>query len=52
MIFYQEMSIINRKIHKDLKTLKNLKTKTLLKKNNKFHNPNQLQDLHQAHKKI
>lgn len=42
LIFYQEMSIINRKIHK---TLKNLKIKTLLKKNNKFHNLNQLQDL-------
>ena len=54
LIFYQEMSVINRKIHKNLKikTLKNLKIKTLLKKNNKFHNPNQLQDLCQAHKKI
>ena len=54
MIFYYEMFVINRKIHKNLKikTLKNLKIKTLLKKNNKFHNPNQLQDLRQAHKKI
>ena len=52
LIFYQEMSIINQQIHKNLKTLKNLKIKTLLKKNNKFHNPNQLQDLRQAHKKI
>ena len=46
LIFYQEISIINQQIHK------NLKTKTLLKKNNKFHNPNQLQDFYQEHKKI
>lgn len=59
LILYQEMSIINRQIHKTLKNLKNLKTKTLnrkihktLLKNNKFQNPNKFKDLHQAHKKI